>query len=100
MGFRNYGASPGKFLSGTVGTTASGIILARSPQRKFLIIHNPSSSLSLSYTLDGTTPVINAAGTITLGPLGTSTFEDFILMGDLNVIGSAASTPYTVIYDQ
>lgn len=100
MGFRNYAASACKFLSGTVGTTASAIILARSPQRRFLMIHNPSASLTLSYTIDGTTPVINAAGTVTLGPLGTSTFDEFIPMGDITFIGSGAGTPYTIIYEQ
>lgn len=100
MGFRNYAASACKFLSGTAGLTATAIILARSPQRRFLIIHNPSGSTSISYTVDGTTPVLNGAGTITLGPLGTSTFDEFIPMGDITFIGSGASSPYTIIYEQ
>lgn len=100
MGFRNYGAAQGKVTSGTVGLTASAILLARSPQRKFLMIHNPSSSTTFGFTVDGTTPVLNGAGTITLGPLATSMWDEFVLTGDITLIGSGASCPYTIIAEQ
>lgn len=100
MGFRNYGAGPGKVTSGTVGLTASGILLARSIQRRFLAVHNPSATLTLSFTVDGTTPTINGAGTFTCGPLGSFIFDAFVPTGDLIFIGSGASTPYSILADQ
>lgn len=57
----------------------------------FLQIHNPNASGSLAYTFDGTTPVLNAAG-ITLGPLGTATYDTDIPVGGLKLIATGTQT--------
>lgn len=90
----------GTTTTGTVGTTASAAVLAASNnnQRKFLVIHNPDAAKSLSYTLDGSTPVLNTF--FTLGPLGTHTYNVFVPQGAVGVIGSSAGTPYTILSDQ
>jgi hypothetical protein len=83
-------------ISSTIGTS-SAVALAANKATNFLQIQNTSSTNSLAYTLDGTTPVINGNGN-TLSPLGSSTFDVYVPTGVNTVVGSAANTSYTIVY--
>lgn len=63
--------------------------------RKYLIVHNPSSSASIAFTLDGTIPVVGSNG-ITLVPGGTTTSDQFTMNGSMLAISSAASSSLTI----
>jgi hypothetical protein len=83
--------------SGTVGTAATVELAAPAlgVVRGFLQIENPSASASLAFTLDGSTPVVNGNG-ITLGPLGSATYDTWVPQGAVTMIGSGSSTPFTI----
>ena len=87
---------------GTIGGTAASVLTAASQvpgtslSRHYLKIHNPSSSASLAYTLDGTTPVVNGKG-FTLGPLGKDEWDIVVPQGVVTLIASASSTPYALL---
>ena len=87
----------GTMVSSTVGTTAAPTAVISNPGRNFLFIENVHASQSLAFTLDGTTPVINGNG-FTLGPLGSVTFDIFCPTGLVTVIGSGASTAYSIFW--
>ena len=87
--------------SGTVGTSAI-VELAAIPVgqvRGFLQIQNPSATASLAYTLDGSTPAVNGNG-FTLGPLGSATYDTWVSQDSVTIIGSGASTPWTICVGQ
>lgn len=85
---KNSAAAPTDKVSGaTVPTNRSSII-----------IHNPSSTASIAFTMDGTTPVVGTNG-ITLGPLGTTTADVRLLCGALSMISSAATQSVTIYYE-
>lgn len=65
--------------------------------RKYLIIHNPSSSASVAITMDGTTPAIGTNG-ITLFPGGTFTSDQYTMNGVLSMISSASSSSATLYW--
>lgn len=80
----------------TVGTTAA-VALKENNQRQFLYVENPlTTGNNLGVTIDGTTPVIGAAGTILLTPGNGIMFDIFVPMGPVTVIGSGTGTPATV----
>ena len=67
----------------------------------YLVIENPSSTASLAFTINGATPVVNGLG-ITLGPLGSQTFDAptgvGYPIGSLKIISSSASQSATLLY--
>lgn len=82
-------------VTGVYGTAgASAQVLAQNSTRQHLTIHNPSATLSLAFTLDGTAAVINGQG-ITLGPLGAAIYDSFIATGAVNLVGTG---PYTIYW--
>lgn len=86
--------------SSTTLGISSGIALAANSVRQFLQIVNNSSVASantLAFTLDGTTPVINGNG-ITLLPGGNATYDTFVPLGAVTVIGSATNTAYNIYW--
>ncbi len=88
--------------SGAVTTTpvtagaSSTTWLAASTTRRFLQIKNESLSATVAFRLDGGTAAINTAGSITLVPGGSATYDSFVPTGAITGIASAASTPVTV----
>jgi hypothetical protein len=110
--------SPRTTVTGTVGTSAT-VVLVANTQRNFLKIHNPAAAggTSIAYTLDGfgtgttavpsgtngntipnaagTTPIVNGAGT-TLYPGGAEICDVQVPQGAITMIGSGASSPYTI----
>lgn len=82
-------------ITGVYGTAGvSALVLAANTTRQHLMIHNPSTTASLAFTLDGTTPVVNGQG-ITMGPLGAAFYDSFIATGAVTMIGSG---PYTIYW--
>lgn len=82
--------------------TAAALALAVDPTRQFLQIQNNHATQQVGYTLDGSTPVLGAAGTFVLaggagGAGGSATYDTFIPTGAVNIIASGATTPVTVI---
>ncbi len=67
--------------------------------RKYLALLNQSSTATISCTIDGTTAVLNAAGTITLLPYAGYVFDNtgFVPNTAITCIASAADTPLTLI---
>lgn len=63
--------------------------------RKYTIVHNPSATASIAFTLDGTVPVVNSNG-ITLFPGGTTTSDQFTMNGTFSMISSAVSSSVTI----
>lgn len=84
-----------KSLSGTVGTTSAQLI-EKNQDRIALIIQNVSEN-TLSISLDGTTAVAGAAGTLELAAGERIVFSDGIVpINEMQVIASGASSNYTV----
>lgn len=97
MSARTIGVPVG--VTGTVGTS-SALALAANTVRQFFQIINNSTTVAgntLAFTLDGTTPTVNGNG-ITLNPGGSATYDVVSPTGAINVIGSAASTPYQIYW--
>lgn len=84
-----------KSASGTVGTTAVKMLNAAS-NRQFLMIHNASTANKIAFTLNGSTPALNAQGSITLLPEGSIVFDKVVPLNEVNVIAGGANTPVTV----
>lgn len=92
---------------GTVGTSATtviaslaaaaGAIATQTGLRQHLQIHSPSASASVAYTLDGTAPVINGQGLTLTSTNPTSLYNIKVPQGAITLIGSGASTPYTIV---
>ena len=78
-------------------TTASLTIASANPSRKYLLVHNPSAvNYGCSF---GGTAAIGTAGTVTLVPNQTLTFENsFVYTGVLNCI-AASGTNTIVVYE-
>lgn len=86
-------------ITGTVGTS-SITLLAGLKAGSFLRVHNPSLDTGdfLAVTYDGiTTPVVYGAG-ITISPGGDDVYDTFIPNGTVQIIGSAAGSPYTLMW--
>ena len=71
--------------------------LAVPSDKKYLIVHNPNSTASLAFTVDGTVPAVGTNG-ITLFPGGTFTSDQFTMNGLLSMISSAASQSATIYW--
>lgn len=91
----------GQWINATVTNTAaapvdrvSNALVLPSP-RKYVIVHNPSATASIAFTLDGTIPVVNSNG-ITLFPGGTTTSDQYTFNGPFLMISSAASSSVTI----
>ena len=81
--------------------TNSAATPAGLPQRtQFFVIHNPHATASLALSFGGT-PAINGIG-VTLGPLGSQTFDApsgvSYPVGTLKLISSVASQAATILY--
>ena len=92
----------GQWINATVTNTAAAPTDKVNSQtvpfsRKYLIIHNPSSSASLAITMDGTTPVVGSNG-IVLFPGGTFTSDQYTMNGTLSMISSVASSSATLYW--
>ena len=92
----------GQWINATVTNTAAAPVdrvtsKAVLPTRKYFIIHNPSSTASLAFTLDGTVPVVGTNG-ITLFAGGTFTSDQYTMSGDISMISSAASSSATIYF--
>lgn len=94
----------GVWINATVTNTAaavtdkdSGAVIPN--KRNSLIIHNPSNTASVAFTMDGTTPAVGTNG-ITLGPLGTTTADISPLCGPISMISNATSQSVTIYYEQ
>ena len=85
--------------TGTVGTSSATVVPSEYT-RKVLEVHNSSSQASkilITYTLDGTTPVIGGNGT-TVQP-EQSSMPGGNNTGAIKLIGSNASSPYVINTD-
>lgn len=80
--------------SGTVGTSSTQA-LAANAARRILELQNVSTTQTLGFTTDGTTAAIGSAGTFTLLP-GQGYNPSVPPTGAIEVIGSSASTPFTL----
>ncbi|MDE2099134.1 MAG: hypothetical protein KGL39_17905 [Patescibacteria group bacterium] len=81
---------------GSVGTTATSIVPARSDNgRNLVLIQNTHASQSLGVTLDGTTPVIGA-NALTLAAGASLQLDKAVPQGAIELIGSGASTTYMI----
>ena len=87
----------GTLVTSTIGTTAAATAVIANTSRNFLQIQNVHATQSMAYTLDGTTPVINGNG-FTLGPLGSASYDVWVPTGLVTVIGSGASTAYSILW--
>lgn len=88
-------SQPVNDASGTVGTSAA-IALTANNNRQYLTIQNVHATQNLGYTVNGTTPIIAQAGTFTLTPGQQVILDTFVPTGAVTVIGSGASTAYTI----
>jgi len=80
-------------------STASVTAISAGVATNWVDIMNVSTNGNVvGFTFDNSTPVIGAAGTFTLLPYGTKTYDHRIPAGALKVIGSAASTVVTIKY--
>lgn len=81
----------------TVGTSPIALIAA-DPNRRYLLIHNPSDTIKIAIAPPGVTAAINGAGGITLLPYGTFWCENnFDPTCAFTVISSGGSNnPVTV----
>lgn len=87
----------GTEVNGTVGTTAA-VALVANTGRNFLTIQNTSASNSLSFTVDGSTPISTSKGFLLSAAGGAVTFDVFVPTGAITVIGSAAGTTYELLW--
>lgn len=78
----------------TVTNTAAAVT-GLPATRKYLIVHNPSATGSMAFTLDGVTPVINGAG-ITLLPYGSVVLDQYTNDGTITAISSIATQTITI----
>lgn len=88
------------WINATVTTSAAAptdkvTSLAVPSAKKYLIVHNPSKTAYLAFTLDGTVPVIGSNG-VTLFPGGTLTSDQYTMNGVLSMIsdGTSSATIY------
>jgi hypothetical protein len=82
----------------TVSTSAVTAIAAGLATNWVDIENVSTNGNTCGFTFDGSTPVIGAAGTFTLLPYGTKTYDKRIPTAKLQIIGSAASTAVTIKY--
>ena len=90
------------WINATVTNTAAAptdkvSALAVPNAKKYCIVHNPSETAYLAFTLDGTVPVIQTNG-ITLFPGGTFTSDQYSMNGVFSMISSAASQSVTIYW--
>lgn len=79
----------------TVGDS-SAQALAANTSRAYLQIKNESATATVAFRL-GATAAINTAGSITLGPGGSATYDTKCPTAAINMIASVASTPATIL---
>jgi hypothetical protein len=92
----------GTWINATLTTSSAAVVdkvtsLAVPKTRKYLIVHNPSKTNYVCFTLDGTTPVIGSNG-ITLFPGGTSTSDQFTFNGSM--LGISDGTSSLTVYSR
>jgi hypothetical protein len=84
-------------VASTIGTAASQLV-GQESGRSYLSILNQSTTATIACTLDGTTPSVNGAGSVTMSPLGGFVWDTGkIPWGPVTCISSASSTPVTVV---
>lgn len=89
------GSGAGTVTSATV-TTSSAQALATGT-RKYLALYNESASVFVACNLGGTA-VINGAGSITLAPYQSFTWEaSFVPTAAVNCIAASGSQPFTIV---
>ncbi|HEV2303336.1 MAG TPA: hypothetical protein VGR91_17350 [Stellaceae bacterium] len=92
---QNPSSGSGSVTAVTLGTISTQV-LAAVTSRKFLSIDNESASAAIACAL-GTAAAINAAGSFTIEPGWTRTWDGSFVPSDaVNCIAASGSTPVTV----